>query len=284
MGNSPLWALDGSFTFQGGVAQALPHAGQDLAAEFGFNGRVALDIDLAPSLALGIGTGLTAFAKGNQRLYVDGTRLFARWSPFAASDWNPYLTAGAGFRPFYELDPNHRWWPGNFESTAGIGVRHPLVSGIDLDLTAFYDLNSPLNNALSSIGARGGLAFPFGGDSAAPEKASAPAPSPAVPQAAPAGREQAAAPVPGTAPQASAEVPEGPSPADIGRQGGVYACGPEETADSISRKLWGDDRYSDVLMDANPGAFRHGTAKAGARLRVPPFSKLIWLQPEQKEN
>ena len=152
-------ALDGSAAVQGGYALALPSTGQNLAATSGVNCYLYFDLNLVPSLALGLSTAYTEFSNGGQRLYVDGTLLNARWSPWVHSSWSPYLTAGAGFRPLSEIDREHRWWPGNLQTQLGIGLRHPVFNGVELDVTAFYNVNSPLNDPLSSAGVRAGLAF-----------------------------------------------------------------------------------------------------------------------------
>lgn len=160
-------AIEGSLAFQGGVAQAFQGNGKTLDPNFGFNGFAYFDLKLMPSISLGLGTSISSFSDNTKRLYLDGTHLLGRFTPFASSSWTPYLMAGVGFRPLYDIDPNHRWWQGDFQALAGLGVRHPLFNGIDLDLTAFYDINGPSNNPLSSLGARAGLAFPFGGDDSA---------------------------------------------------------------------------------------------------------------------
>ena len=152
-------ALDGSVAVQGGYVQALPSAGQALVANSGVNGYLYFDINLVPTLALGLSTGYSEFANGGQRLYVDGTLLNARWSPWVRSSWSPYVTAGAGFRPLSAIDNQHRWWVGAMQTQAGIGLRHPVFQGVELDVTAFYNLNSPFNNPLSTAGVRAGLAF-----------------------------------------------------------------------------------------------------------------------------
>jgi nucleoid-associated protein YgaU len=58
----------------------------------------------------------------------------------------------------------HSWWDGTYQGTAAIGLRHPIARGMDLDLTAFYAINSPQDNPLNSVGVRVGLAFPSGGE------------------------------------------------------------------------------------------------------------------------
>jgi len=155
------WALDGSFVLQAGYAQVLPSSGQNLAATYGLNTDLYFDINLSPSFALGLSTAFTDLESGPSRLYVDGTLLNFRWSPWAASSWSPYLTAGAGFRPLSELDSDHRWWPGNFQSQAGIGIRHAIFQGMDLDVTAFYNINTSTDSPLSTAGLRAGFAFPI---------------------------------------------------------------------------------------------------------------------------
>ena len=154
-------ALDGSLSAQTGYVRAMPSEGQKLAATAGINCYLYFDLNLDPSFALGVSTGYTDLESGSQRLYLDGTLLNARWSPWFRSSWSPYLTVGAGFRPLSEIDNNHSWWPGSFQSQAGIGIKHPIFLGMDLDVTAFYDLNSPVGNSLSSGGIRAGFAFPI---------------------------------------------------------------------------------------------------------------------------
>jgi hypothetical protein len=153
------WALDGSIAMQGGYVQAIPSTGQNLTADSGINVCLYIDFNLLPSFALGLSTAYTQFEDGGQRLYVDGTLFNVRWSPWVNSSWSPYLTAGAGLRPLSDIDSEHRWWPGDFQTQAGIGVRHPIFNRVELDVTAFYNLNSPLNGPLSSVGVRAGLAF-----------------------------------------------------------------------------------------------------------------------------
>jgi hypothetical protein len=152
-------ALDGSAAVQGGYVQALPSPGQNLVATLGFNCYLYFDINLDPSFALGLSTAYSELANGSQRLYVDGTLLNARWSPWVHSPWSPYLTAGVGLRPLSAIDSAHRWCPGAFQSQAGIGLRHPVFERVELDVTAFYNLNTSPDNSLSSVGVRAGLAF-----------------------------------------------------------------------------------------------------------------------------
>jgi hypothetical protein len=160
----PAFALEGSFAFQGGLVGAFQANGKPLDPNVGVNGYAYFDLKLLPSVSVGIGSSFTSLSNNEKRIYLDGTHLLGRFTPFAESSWNPYLMAGFGFRPFREIDPDHRWWPGNYQALAGIGVRHPLFKGIDLDMTAFYNINSPDGVQLNSLGARAGLAFPFGGD------------------------------------------------------------------------------------------------------------------------
>ena len=161
---SQSWALEGSFGLQGGLVAASLANGKALYPDLGVNGFAFFDFKLLPGISLGIGTSFSSLSDNERRIYLDGTHLLGRISTFAESSWTPYLLAGLGFRPFYDLDPDHRWWKGDFQATAGIGVRHPLFRGIDLDMTAFYDINGPSGNLLNSFGARAGLAFPFGDD------------------------------------------------------------------------------------------------------------------------
>jgi hypothetical protein len=160
---SPSFALEGSFGFQGGFAQGFLSGGQKLDPSFGPTAYASLDFKIIQRLSLGVGVGFTGFQNGANRIYVDGTQGILRFEPFGPAEWTPYLFAGAGFRPFYEAHPSHRWWAGDFQGSAGLGLRRLLDKGIALDVTAFYDLNSPFNNVLNSIGVRAGLAFPFGG-------------------------------------------------------------------------------------------------------------------------
>jgi hypothetical protein len=160
------WALDGSLSLQAGAASAFQSNGKALPASFGPTGYLSLDFNLSPSFALGLGTGLTGLL-GSGHIWVDGTHLLGRWSPWPGSDWSPYLSAGFGFRPLSQMFPQHSWWDGTYQGTAAIGVRHPIARGMDLDLTAFYDINSPQADPLNSVGVRVGLAFPFGGEAAA---------------------------------------------------------------------------------------------------------------------
>lgn len=157
-----VFALEGSFSLQGGGVQAFQGDGQNLNPNFGVNGFLNLDFKLTSSFSLGVGSGLTALINRTKRIYIDGTLLTGRWSPWAQSDWTPYLMGGAGFRPFRELDSEHRWWPGDFQGTAGVGVRHTITKGLELDVTAFYDYNPFSDDPLHSIGLRAGIAFPFG--------------------------------------------------------------------------------------------------------------------------
>lgn len=159
-------ALDGSLAIQGGVAQAFQSNGNSLPSNFGPTGYAYLDFNLDPSFSLGLGTGLTGLMNGDPRLWVDGTLLQGRWSPWAGSSWSPYLMAGFGFRPLRDLMPQHSWWDGNYQGAAGIGLRHNLMQGMDLDLTLFYDINSPQPDPLNQVGIRAGFAFPFGSESA----------------------------------------------------------------------------------------------------------------------
>ncbi|HVZ80643.1 MAG TPA: LysM peptidoglycan-binding domain-containing protein [bacterium] len=153
-------AIEGSISFQAGAAGKV--SDQALPAGFGFSGHAGIDLQIAPSIALGLGTELTAFANGNSRVYIDGTRLYGRWTPLPSSDWNPYLLLGLGFRPLSQIVPHNRWWLGDLSSTVGVGLRHPLADFMDLDLTAFYEGDpSTSGDLLSSFGGRAGFAFPF---------------------------------------------------------------------------------------------------------------------------
>ena len=228
-------ALEGSIAFQGGFAQALPNDTQKLKAVSGVDGYAYLDLKLAPSISFGVGTGFTAFIKGGDRLYVDGTHLIARFSPFTQSDWMPYLIGGVGFRPFYQSDPNHRWWPGNFQSLAGLGVRHPLVPGIDLDATAFYDGSSNNNDLLSSVGARAGLAFPFGGDGSG-----------------------------------SGQAKNSHNPGND-----RYSWKQGDSTKKLALKLYGDAIYADALIDANSKLWANGRKPApGDQLVTPSLNDM----------
>jgi len=153
------WALDGSIGAQGGFAQALPTTGQNPVATSGLNVYLYFDLNLDPSIALGLSTAYTEFADGGQRLYLDGTLLNVRWSPWVYSSWSPYVTAGFGFCPLSEIDSQHRWWPGDYQTQAGIGLRHPVFKDVLLDVTGFYNLNSPFDDPFSSVGVRAGVAF-----------------------------------------------------------------------------------------------------------------------------
>ena len=175
---SQAWALEGSLSIQAGAATAFQSNGKALPSSFGPTGYASLDFNLSPSFALGLGSGLTGLVDG-QHLWVDGTHLLGRWSPWPGSDWSPYLSAGFGFRPLSKIIPDHAWWDGSYQGTAAIGVRHRVARGMDLDLTAFYDINSPQADPLNSVGVRVGLAFPFGGEAAA-ETAQKPAPTAVV--------------------------------------------------------------------------------------------------------
>jgi hypothetical protein len=155
------FALEGSFGLQGGVVQAFQDDGKTLDPNFGINGYASLDFKLCPSFSLGLASGLTSLIDNTKRIYVDGTLLTGRWSPWSPSDWTPYLMTGAGLRPFRDSDPKHRWWPGDFQATAGVGVRHPVMKSMELDVTAFYDYNPQASDVLHSLGIRAGVAFPF---------------------------------------------------------------------------------------------------------------------------
>ena len=161
---SPVSALEGSLTIQGGFADAFRFDGQGVNPSSGPLGYGYADINFTPWLSFGLGTGLTALSQGSGRIYIDETDFVGRISPWAKADWSPYLMGGAGFRPFSELDPDHRWWAGNFGAFAGVGVRHPLVPGVDLDVTAYMDVDSPAGSPLGSAGMRAGFSFPFGND------------------------------------------------------------------------------------------------------------------------
>lgn len=158
----PAWALEGSLGFQGGVVGASRADGMKTPS-VGVNGFAFLDFKLDPNWSLGLGLDLSDLIDGTDRLYVDGTELYARVTPWAGP-WKPYFMAGAGGRLFYELDHNasHRWWPGDFQASAVVGVLHPLDEGIDLDLSVFYDLTPGTDSTLNSFGLRAGLAFDFG--------------------------------------------------------------------------------------------------------------------------
>ena len=164
LATAPAFALEGSFAFQGGLVGAFQNSGKSLDPNVGVNGFAYFDLKLLPSISVGIGSSFSSLSDNEKRIYLDGTHMIGRFTPFAQSSWTPYLMAGFGFRPFSEVDPDHRWWPGSLQALAGIGVRHPLFRGIDLDMTAFYDVTSLSGNPLNSLGARAGLAFPFGGN------------------------------------------------------------------------------------------------------------------------
>lgn len=167
-GSAP--ALEGSLAFQGGVAGAFNPPGVTLKDTSGPLGYGYLDFNLNPWLSLGAGSGLTALTHGTSRLYFDETDLIGRIAPWARAEWSSYVMGGVGFRPFYDITPDHRWWPGNFGTFAGVGLRHPIVPGLDLDASVYFDANGTTSNLLDSIGTRVGLALPFGDDSSSREQ------------------------------------------------------------------------------------------------------------------
>lgn len=159
---SPTWALEGSLGFQGGAAVASRLDGVAIPS-FGPNGYVFLDFKLNPNWSLGVGSSLSDMIDGTNRLYVDGTELYARVTPWAGP-WKPYFKVGAGARLIYEIDHNavHRWWPGDFQASGEMGILHPLDEGIDLNVSIFDDLSPGTDSTLNTLGLRAGLSFDFG--------------------------------------------------------------------------------------------------------------------------
>ena len=154
-------ALDGSFGLQLGYAASSATNHAPIKADSGFNFYGSGEVNLVPTLALGLSTAFTDLFKSGDRVYADGTQLYLRYSPWKGLDWSPYVSAGAGLRLFYDVDSNHRWWKGDFQNSLALGVRHPLAKDLDLDLTAFFDNNPGSGASLQTFGMRAGVSLPF---------------------------------------------------------------------------------------------------------------------------